>query len=248
MRRASVIVFLSLLPLIAVAQFVVAPHDARSAAMGGCHVDDGMFRYVAFDYRQGYAVAGMATRRVSVGWAIGNRGLTEASFSHFGDVAYHEQQLSAGYRLQVADWVEVGVEGRYLRIATDDGHYQPQQWLAASASARFKVGNRLHLSILTDSRPWDSSHPWRLHVGAAYRPVNRLLTLVELESEERLRLRFGAEYSYGRHFFFRAGFATHPFTLGGGIGVRYKIYVVDIGVETHNRLGITPQISLALWL
>ena len=68
-----------------------------------------------------------------------------------------------------------------------------------------------------------------------------------MESEERMRFRLGAEYRYEKYLFFRAGMATAPLTLTFGLGFMHEIYRIDLAVEHHNILGLTPQISFGLW-
>ena len=90
--------------------------------------------------------------------------------------------------------------------------------------------------------------PWRAHAQVAYRPVSQVLAVVEAESEDRIKIRFGMEYNYSGLLFFRAGFATNPLTAAFGLGVKYRWLSIDIGVETHRVLGMTPHTSLTLWL
>lgn len=238
--------FLLLTALSARAQFVTVPDDARSGALGGCRVEKASPRYVNVGYRQDFGMSGMATKHIGTGWTFGTGIAAELGYSHFGDADYNEQQLSAVGRMKVDEWIDVGVEGRYCRLAVGDGHYEPQQWMALAAMARVRMGRRLQLSALAGTRPWDTARPWQAHVTVTFRPVEKLLTLVELESEERARLRLGMEYCYGEMLFFRAGMATAPVVLTFGLGVRYRNCVADIAVESHSTLGLTPQISLAL--
>lgn len=203
-------------------------------------------RYVALDYRSGFAVSGMGTARLDAGLPLGEHGRIHAGYSHFGDADYAEHRLSAVYAMQVAEWMEAGVDADYCVQSVGDAHYDTRRWLSPTAFVRFSLSPRLQLMALGGTRPWDESRPWRMHVGMAYRPVSRLLTLVEVESEERWRLRLGAEYCYRQHFFFRAGMATAPLVVTAGMGVYYGRYLVDVSVESHPVLGLSPQIGLAL--
>ena len=80
----------------------------------------------------------------------------------------------------------------------------------------------------------------------AYRPMPQVLTVVEIEKEERMRVRMGMEYDYRGTLFFRAGMATNPMTAAFGVGVRMSRLTVDIGAAVHRVLGITPQTTLTL--
>lgn len=241
------IVLLLLLPALqAFPQFVYIPLSARSAAMGGCLVDDGTTRFVAMGYRSGFATAGLSTARLDAAFPLGQRGRLHAGYSHFGDADYAEHQALAAYSMQIGPRVEVGIAAAYCLQAVADGHYRNRHYLAPAAMARISFTPRLQAMGLVGTRPWDEGRPWRLHVGMAYRAVNRLLTLVEVESEERWCLRMGFEYCYRQHFFFRAGLATAPLVLSAGAGIAYGRYLIDISAESHPVLGLTPQISLAV--
>lgn len=191
-------------------------------------------------------MSGMATKRLGAGWTIGPRGWLSANYAHFGDSDYSEQILAAEGGMNVGDNVNVAIEGRYCRLGTSDGYYPTERWMALAAKAACSVNKRLSLSVLAGTRPWDDNRPWRMHVNALFSPSRGLLTAVELESEEALRFRMGVEYCYRDHFFIRAGMATAPLVLTFGVGFHYEGYRIDLGVESHNTLGLTPQISLAV--
>lgn len=214
--------------------------------MGGCLIPMDHDSYVAIDYRSGFAVAGLSTARLDASFPLGGRGHLHAGYSHFGDADYAEHQALAGYAMQIGNRVEVGIEAHYHLQAIADGHYDNHHYLSPAAMARISLAPRLVLSGLVGTRPWDGERPWRMHVGMAYRAVNRLLTLLEVESEDCWRLRLGAEYCYRQHFFFRAGLATAPLVVTAGGGIYYDRYLVDISVESHPVLGLTPQIGLAI--
>ena len=216
--------------------------------MGGCLMDNGSRRYIALSHRQGFAVSGMATQRLGAGWTLGEQGWLTADYTYFGDQDYAEQQLAVGGGMQIDEWLDLDVEGRYCRLGTGDGYYASERWMAVTAKTTVRVSPRLSFMALAGTRPWDAARPWRAHLNASFVPSRGLLAVVELESEETLRFRCGAEYCYREHFLFRAGMATHPMTLAFGFGLRYERYRIDFAAEAHNTLGITPQISLSLCL
>ena len=227
-------------------QFAPVPAGARQGSLGGVHMDDTAMRRISIGYRQGYGLAAMAIRTVDACWNLGSRGRVEASYSHFGDRIYHEQQAMAGYSMRLNGWLQAGIRGRYLRMATDDAHYEARQWLAAEAVLQAAVGERLTLYAAGGSRQWDEARPWMGRIGLAFRAVEGLTTVAELDSEERMRVRLGAEYCYRRHYFARMGLATNPMTIAFGLGARLGIYGIDLALEHHEYLGLTPQISLSI--
>lgn len=231
-----------------VAQFVSTPIDAKSCGMGGCLIEDDNRQYVTLSHRQGFAVSGLATQRLGLGWGLGSRGWVSADYIHFGDVDYAEQQIAARGGMEIDESLSLEVEGRFCRLGTSDGYYESERWMALAARATLKLSTQIRVSALAGTRPWDGSRPWRMHLNATFVPASGLLAVLELESEELLRLRCGAEYCYREHFFFRAGMATRPVTLTFGLGIRYNRCSFDLAAETHKTLGITPQIGMTLWL
>ena len=216
--------------------------------MGGCFMTDDTVRRLTVDYRRPYMLAEMAEKGVSVVWPTGGRGILGAAYCRSGGSSYRVQRATAGYVLRAAPWLKVAVAAQYLHIGTFDAYYEPLQWIAATAAVQATVGRRVSFTLLGGTRPWDDSRPWRAHIQMAYSPLSQVFTVIEAEAEERMCLRFGMEYHYSGVLFFRAGMATNPLTATFGVGVRYHMLSIDIGVETHRALGITPQTSLTLWL
>ena len=247
MRRRKVIALLFVMTAFrAAAQFSLLPQDARGGSMGG--VNSLLFdpeRKVEVGFRNEFATAGMSTMRIGAMLPLGE-GWARLSYSKFGDVDYAEHRAVAGYGLRVADGFSVGVEGGMYALAVGDGRYPTQRWLGGAVAAKAVFSPRLWLTAVAGTRPWDAGRGWRMLAAMAYRPVNRFLTVVEVESEDRWRLRLGMEYSYRQHFFFRAGMSTAPLVLTAGVGVFYGRYALDVGMGRHPVLGISPQLTLVV--
>ncbi len=229
------------------AQFIRTTHSAHNGAMGGVMLYDLDHRQISLGYRQDFLMAEMADKTLRIVWSLAQIGYLTADYCHHGNQDYHEQQAGASYALRVTNWLVVGVEGRYLHLGTSDGHYRPQQWLAAAVTLHTIPSQNTTIDIVAGTRPWDSLHPYRIHLQTAYRPTTQFLTVVEAESEDRLRLRLGMEYIYNHFLALRAGLATNPMVLSCGVGLRHKSISFDLGIESHSTLGITPLTSLTLW-
>ncbi len=243
----SLVVAATLCPLTATAQFNTIAQSARSGALGGAFCFDASESSLSLVYRQDFLLASLAAKSIALQWNAGAAGTMVAMYEHNGNIDYHEQQAAAGYVLRVAPWLYVGVAGRYLHLGTSDAYYTPQQWLAASALVQAEVGKSTSLTLLAGTRPWDSDQPYRLHFQVGYRPLPILRTLVELEKEDCLRWRFGMEYCYNGQCFLRMGMATQPTVFTFGVGARlWQRYALDLAIEAHNALGITPHLTLML--
>lgn len=233
------------LSLPAMAQYTTPiAQSARSGALGGSLLCDFDGRYVALDWRRGYRLSALDDKTLSLQLPLG-AGTALAAYSHRGTVDYHEQQAMAAYVMPLTNGLRAGMSARWLQRGTSDAHYESRQWLAPSALLQASW-QATSLTLLAGTRPWDESRPWRMHLQAAYRPLPQLLTIAELECEERTRMRLGMEYIYDC-WQLRGGMATQPVVLTFGLGMRRPHYSIDLAVEVHSALGITPQTTLALW-
>lgn len=230
----------------ATAQYETTAQSAREGALGGVVLFEPAGRCVALDWGRAWMQAEQAAKSLRLQLPVGDGGTLRLAYEHRGTVDYHEQQLAAAYALRVSEWLRVGVSARGLHLGTSDAHYAPHRWLAAAALLQASAG-RTTLTLLAGSRPWDEVATWRLHLQAAYRPSDRWLTVVELEREEVVRWRMGMEYAAAEYIRLRAGLATRPTLLTLGVGFRWAQFELDLAARMHAALGVTPQISLALW-
>lgn len=232
--------------LAAAAQFDPTAQGAREGALGGVVLFDRPGRGVSLDWCRGWMQAELADKGLRMQLPIGARSTLRTAYVHHGNSDYHTQQLAASYALCVNEWLRVGVAARYLHLGTSDARYEPQQWLAPSAAVQATVG-RTTLMLLAGTRPWDERSPWRMHLQAAYRPTDRWMAVAEVEREDRLRVRCGVELAVDRRLRLRAGMATRPTLLTFGAGFRLAQWEIDLAAQVHGALGVTPQISVALW-
>ena len=230
----------------ATAQFAHTAHSAHSGAMGGCIVLSSE-PHVAMGYRHAFLAEAMADKDIDILLPLSS-GTVSAAYRHHGNLDYHEQQLAAAYAIHVGRGVQVGVAARWLHLGTSDPHYEQLSYLGADAMARFEPHSSLGIMLLAGSRPWDERRPWHAHAQLAYRPMPVWTTMLEVESEERLRMRAGMQYLYHNSLALRVGFSTAPLALTFGLGICVGRMQLDLAVETHRWLGITPQTSLVLWL
>ena len=181
--------------------------------MGGCFMADDTLRRVSVSYSQPYLLADMADKGVSVVWPTSRIGTFGAIYRHYGGAAYHEQTAVVGYGIQVASWLKAGVAAHYMHVGTDDAYYEAQQWLGASAALLAAVGSRVCVTMVAGTRPWAEDSPWRMHVQMAYRPMPQVLTVVEIEKEERMRVRMGMEH--GASWDIPKGATLHIYNVTG---------------------------------
>lgn len=243
---ALLLLAVALLPQV-VAQTVITTHDARSSAMGGCFMPDTGRLHVRLSYRQAYLMPELADKSIGIGSHLGSYGHLSASYSHFGDANFFQQQAAASYCLQMADWLLAAAGLAYSNTGTADPHYIPTHWLSAEAAVQFKPSDNLLLTVAATS-PASLKSPFRWQLQAAYKPSSRLTTLVEADFGTHNRLRTGLEYAYGNCLFARVGLSTAPLAPSFGVGINYAHLRFDLSAELHSALGLSPHTSLTLWL
>lgn len=213
--------------------------------MGGCFIFD-TASYAAVGYRCNFSLAALADKRIDANIPTPLGGMTLA-YQHHGNTDYHEQQVGVGFTIRTSSWLHVGVAADYLHLGTSDPHYENQQWVRAAAHIVVRLPEDVTLYACGASRQWDKAKPWMAVASLQYRLTPGWTTMLGAESDDRFRLRAGAEYLYSGTFAFRTGFSTAPFTATFGIGLNLKALSIDLSTETHSQLGITPHISMLLW-
>ena len=234
-----------LMPSVATSQTTLAAHDARSSAMGGCFMPDTSGRCLRVAWRGQYLLPGLADRHLAVALPAGRTGLATMGYTHHGNADYHRQQASAGYTLRAAAWLRMGAAVGVDFTGTSNPDYETRLHAAAEAYACATVADGLTLTLLAGSHPEQLRPRRRLAAQAAYTAA-RLTTVAEAELTDRVRARIGMEYNYRETLFVRAGLSTAPLTVGGGLGFGLGRYSLDIGIEEHPVLGLSPHLALTL--
>ncbi len=217
--------------------------------MGGCLL--GMPQHectIGIGWRQGFLTQGLATKMLHATVPLGKTSSLFANYTHFGDQVYHEQQTLAGTAITLTRWLNSGVYAIYSHIGSNDGHYDSEQWLDGGVIIQASVSKTVSTYATAYSRLWDERRKAGGRIGIVYQPTHTLVNVAELSIDERIRLRGGMEYTYGKHIAARAGLATNPLILTFGVGYTSQRYTVDLGTDVHPTLGLSPQISLAVCL
>jgi hypothetical protein len=92
--------------------------------------------------------------------------------------------------------------------------------------------------------------PTEIRIGAGYN-INPLVFIgIEIEKSTRsdLVLKTGFEYELVNKLVLRGGFSSNTGSLIFGIGYKTKFLVADIAFVTHERLSVTPSVSIILSL
>jgi len=94
----------------------------------------------------------------------------------------------------------------------------------------------------------DEYLPRDLAIGLAYLPSGRMLLSIDAVKDVRfpISLRAGAELELIKGFEARAGITTQPETYSGGFGFTSDRWEINIGVQQHIPLGLSPAVDLGI--
>lgn len=248
------------------AQFEQQTLSARCQAMGGASVAVRDFSgsnvnpatlgwlrrwNVAIDYRQLMLLKGMGYKSIAVGIPTGSIGAAAVYYTHFGDLTYNEQTASAHYGIRVGKGVSVGVGIYYLHSGTNDGHYEAFNSATGSVGVQYAPNEKLCFGASVFNpffvrRDGVQRIPVQMNFGAAYKPVGSLLITAELEKNiyDPLRVRLGVEYCIIDRILVQAGVATSPMVYSIGVGYRHRHIRANLCVAVHQRMGVTPGVTL----
>lgn len=248
------------------AQFEQQTLSARCQAMGGasvavrdfsgCNVNPATLGWlqrwsVAIDYRQLMLLKGMGYKSVALAVPTRDIGAAAVYYTHFGDLTYNEQTASAHYGIRVGKGVSVGVGIYYLHSGTNDGHYEAYNSATGSVGVQYAPNEKLCFGASVFNPFFvrrDGVHriPVQMNFGAAYKPVGSLLITAELEKNiyDPLRVRLGVEYCIIDRILVQAGVATSPMVYSIGVGYRHRHIRANLCVAVHQRMGVTPGVTL----
>lgn len=260
-------VLICLVPIATHAQFDFPAMGGTSAAMGGATTaltdPESAFDNIALlgslesarlslSVRQQFAAEGLGYARLGGALPVGF-GSVALTILHYGSSDYNELQVSGAYGIPLGHAVRIGTGIHYLRSSTSDPYYDPQQLMTFSIALQYAPSDRVTIGFTTYNPLAAKMHtdiymrvPARFNLGASYRPIDDLTTLVEVEKNlyNDPTLRLGIEYCLQEHYTFRVGLVTHPTIYTFGFGYRQRHIGADLSAQLHAVLGLTPQVSI----
>lgn len=90
------------------------------------------------------------------------------------------------------------------------------------------------------------SLPKEIELGVALLPYNGLIVSTSIHKEAGFResLKYGVEYEFADLFALRFGFSNYPVQYSAGAGIKFLNFKFDYGVNNHQLLGLTHQVTL----
>ena len=249
------------------AQFAFPVLGARGGAMGGTSVAltdfwSGMDNVaglsqqeqisVGLSFRENFLLSELSYKNVAVALPVTKNGTVGAQYTHFGNSNYNEQRAKLMYAQQFGKMFSLGVEFDYLHSGVADVEYDKFNMFTFGVGMQFYASEKLQFGAYIFN-PISTHYateinmdvPALFRVGTAYQFVPNGIATVEFEKDMNYdnNLRFGLEYKFFDFLMARLGISTTPVVYSLGFGIDREKWQLDLGMQVHTVLGVTPQVS-----
>ena len=198
-----------------------------------------------------FAMKSMNTSQLQVSVPI-RKIVTGLSFQKYGDQYYSEQQAGLGLASRIGI-VSLGTQFHILQIKMDEmptnyawiGEFGGIASLGKHLSWGAHVWN-FNLAKLNTTHKVEL--PVVMRTGICYQPTSKLLGNVEVSKHINYQtsLHVGLEYKIIEWLVLRTGVSTKPFIACFGAGIQSKKMKLDYAFTSHNLLGFSHQLSVAI--
>lgn len=201
------------------------------------------FRYVGFTEISDLAASGSYPA---------DFGTFGAAFHRFGFDLFNETHLRLAYKRQF-NHVHAGLGINYAHVQQGGGYGS-----AGALGIHLGIAAQIIESVWLGARATNINQPTydnteeylprELAIGISYFPSDRLMLTADAVKDVRfpLSVRTGAEIELINGLHARTGITTQPETYAGGFGYRTAQWQINIGVQQHIPLGLSPAIDLGV--
>lgn len=201
-----------------------------------------------FNYESRFAVKELGTRTAGIVIPSG-RASFGAVYSYFGYPDFKREMAGISCGLKLSEKLAAGVQADYFGEKTyaDYGNKgiitceAGLLWLP-SEDVRFGV----HVFNPLPASLNKAFLPLRIRAGAGISLGNNLFAGAEAEmsSGYKMLIRAGFDFEAMKKLWLRGGFSTGGNAFSFGLGYAIKFMQMDVSFATHEKLGITPSVSL----
>lgn len=182
-----------------------------------------------------------------------DHGSLGAIYSYYGYSEYNRHTAGLSYGLSLGEKLSAGVQID-LYSTRQAGDYQNTNDITFEGGIQYSpfeemiIGIHLYNPLPVSIRNPDIPTVVTLGTGIFFSPG--FMTAIELEgnSNGSYVLRAGAEAEVIDNFFLRAGILSNPMGFSFGTGYSGRLLQADIGFITHENLGLTPSVSLIIFI
>lgn len=175
-----------------------------------------------------------------------------AGVHSFGFELFRQTSIRAGYKYSIGN-LHAGSAIHYTHVQQGGGYGSAGAFgvdigIAVLIAETIWFGTRatnLNQASYSDT---EEELPRELSLGASYFPSERVMITSEIVKDVRFPLSFraGAEIELLDGFFARAGTSTKPETYAAGFGYQTSRWLINIGVQQHIPLGLSPAVDVGL--
>lgn len=265
MKPCLLLLSLILLPLFVLSQGY-EPMGARSASLANsdvCSAD--VWSYfqnpgssakiehltVGLAYKNRFLLREFQTQAVALAIPI-KKGVFSLGGKFFGLDSYRTISAGLGYALKLSDRFFAGVQLNYQTIRLDT-YYGSKHAVTAEAgvlailSENWQLGfSVFNIGRATLSADKEDRLATIARLGSNYKFSKAVQLMLEVEKNAiaPLNAKLGLEYTLQQRFYLRGGFASNPFQLTFGFGLKHKQLQLDFGSSFNQFLGWSPHFSL----
>lgn len=203
---------------------------------------------LGFNYENRFAINELATRTAGVIIPAGKASVG-AIYSHFGYHDFKREMTGLACGLKLSDRLSAGVQADYFleRTYGEYDNYQTftcEAGLLAAINENVNIGIHIFNPVPGSLRSHFMPSILRLGIGTELNKSLFAGAEAEMSSGQNLIFRTGFEYEAAKRFWLRGGFSTENSSFSFGMGYLAKIVLIDLGFNTHEKLGITSSASL----
>lgn len=183
-------------------------------------------------------------------------GAAAVGFSRFGDDLFSETNIRAGFNYQ-NQRVNIGIAVHYNHLAFG-GEYGSGGAIGINAGVFFQVTDDFYLgskvrNLNKPSYDFDVDEEDLangLSVGFSYRMEERAQLYLDVVKDVRFPVSYrgGVEIEIVESIFGRVGVTTEPVTYSFGFGYQHNKFDINLAVQQHEILGMSPGLDIIMKL
>jgi hypothetical protein len=207
---------------------------------------------IAINYQNRFLLREFSEQSLSAALPL-KKGVISFGMYHAGNKLYQNTRLGAGYSLELAKHLFMGVQFNYQGILLPD-YYGKSSKLTGEFGVLYNQSEHWQFGVAIFnfsnsklSNYQDDRLSSLLKIGATYQPSKIVSVIAEINKDLEVDspyLNFGIEYQPINILFLRVGVGTQPSNFGFGFGYRFKSIQIDLSSRYHQTLGFIPQVGI----
>lgn len=207
---------------------------------------------VGLSFRENFLLTELSYKSVAFALPVTKTGTLGTSYTHFGNSDYSEQRVNLMYAQRFGHMFSLGVELDYLHSGVSDAYYESSNLFTFGVGLQFypsstltigaHIFNPVSMHYQTEVK---MDVPALFRAGVAYNFIKNAIATLDFVKDMNYQsdLRIGLQYTFFDFVNARIGISTTPMVYSFGLGMDHSSWGVDLAMQVHPTLGITPQIS-----